>query len=321
MATPTVQNVKDGARGLLGDDEVAGGQVFTDAVLGPFFASAYRRLYRVLKEHSLPLTELITHFRLQPHARIVPLSLIHSSFGEIITLRSASIASSAAITAAVYDSSNVWVTVTATAHGFSDGDRVVVLGVAGLSSDVNDEWGIDVVDTDTFRLAGANPSGTYTTGGTAYRINGWSDPWVEAADPADLDLTPPPTSADQPLRARGQLFSLQNKRLYFSPSTDARLLRLEHNVSGVPPTTDTDPTGVDDSLDYLQYMTAALAASPRMPSVARECRLEAEGPSPDVEFGGILGTMLNNGIKAMQSRPITTQRFRPRRNTGLHRAF
>jgi hypothetical protein len=63
------------------------------------------------------------------------------------------------------------IVVTATAHGFGSGDRVIVLGVVGNTAANNtstiDTWVIANATANTFELVGSTGNGAYTSGGTA----------------------------------------------------------------------------------------------------------------------------------------------------------
>lgn len=57
---------------------------------------------------------------------------------------------------------------TGTAHGYSDGDLIIIESVGG-NTVANDEWIIDVLTSTTFSLIGSVGSGAYTSGGTTQR--------------------------------------------------------------------------------------------------------------------------------------------------------
>lgn len=61
------------------------------------------------------------------------------------------------------------VAITATSHGFSDGDRVRITSVGGMTEINNRDFLISVSDANTFTLVGEDGSGhtSYTSGGTA----------------------------------------------------------------------------------------------------------------------------------------------------------
>lgn len=62
--------------------------------------------------------------------------------------------------------------VTSTAHGFSDGDYVLVASVGGATQ-ANGNWQIKNVAANTFDLIGSSAPGAYTAGGTAKRFATW----------------------------------------------------------------------------------------------------------------------------------------------------
>lgn len=68
------------------------------------------------------------------------------------------------ITGAVTDGGEIQIT--ATAHGFANGDRINVYGVGG-TTEANGVWTIEAVTANTFRLDGSTFTNTYTSGGTA----------------------------------------------------------------------------------------------------------------------------------------------------------
>jgi hypothetical protein len=56
------------------------------------------------------------------------------------------------------------IVITATSHGFTNGDIVIVGGVGGNTA-ANGKWTIGSADTHTFALVGSSGNGAYTTGG------------------------------------------------------------------------------------------------------------------------------------------------------------
>lgn len=73
-------------------------------------------------------------------------------------------------------------TVTAAAHGFSNGDRVIIAGVSGMTQLNNREFTVANAATNTFELSGTNSTGygAYVSGGTASKIYEIASPYVEA---------------------------------------------------------------------------------------------------------------------------------------------
>ncbi|MBI1213956.1 MAG: hypothetical protein GC190_21045 [Alphaproteobacteria bacterium] len=85
-------------------------------------------------------------------------------------------------------------TVTSTAHGFLDGDRVIIAGVSGMTQLNNREFAVANAAANTFDLSGLDATGygAYTSGGTASKIYEIASPYLEA----DLDALRFAQSAD-----------------------------------------------------------------------------------------------------------------------------
>lgn len=84
--------------------------------------------------------------------------------------------------------------VTSNAHGFSNGDRVVVVSVGGMGQVNNREFTVAGAAANTFQLSGVNSTAydAYTSGGTASKIYEIVSPYLEA----DLDSIYVTQSAD-----------------------------------------------------------------------------------------------------------------------------
>lgn len=61
------------------------------------------------------------------------------------------------------------IVITATSHGLSTGNRVVITGVGGNTA-ANGVWTITVTDANTFSLDGSVGNGAYTSGGFVVKI-------------------------------------------------------------------------------------------------------------------------------------------------------
>lgn len=72
--------------------------------------------------------------------------------------------------------------VTSNAHGFSNGDRVLIVAVGGMGQVNNREHTVANVTANTFELSGINSTGydVYTSGGTASKIYTVTSPYLEA---------------------------------------------------------------------------------------------------------------------------------------------
>jgi len=72
--------------------------------------------------------------------------------------------------------------VTSNSHGYSNGDRIVVSGVLGMTELNNREFVVANVTTNTFELTGENSSGytAYASAGAAYKIYEITSPYLTA---------------------------------------------------------------------------------------------------------------------------------------------
>jgi len=87
------------------------------------------------------------------------------------------------------------VVITIVGHGYSNGDRVVIAGVGGMTQLNNREFAVAGATADTFQLSGVNGSGydAYTSGGTAAKVYEIVSPYaglqpyeLKAAQSADV---------------------------------------------------------------------------------------------------------------------------------------
>lgn len=71
--------------------------------------------------------------------------------------------------------------ITSVAHGFSNGDRIIITGIVGMTELNNREFTVAGTTTNTFQLSGVNSSAytTYVSGGTAAKIVEISTPYDE----------------------------------------------------------------------------------------------------------------------------------------------
>jgi hypothetical protein len=77
-------------------------------------------------------------------------------------------ASAKTITGAANNGSGL-IRITATAHGYTTGDRINIASVAG-TVEANGKWTITVIDANTFDLQSSTFITTYTSGGTATKL-------------------------------------------------------------------------------------------------------------------------------------------------------
>lgn len=308
---PTVGDVYTLARAALGEHDVTGGEAFGQEVLEPHFRTAYRKLIRVLSLYDNRYVRRDLHYLLPAYTGVfVPSQAGASDFGEPISVWNRDVSASFTVTAATTTANDLTLT-TSAAHGLSQGSNIVVYGVLGFRNDkVNSEWIVGAVPSTTeLTLNGCVETGAYTSGGTVVSSSGsWGDPIRSIDDSVNLSA-----SSGSHLG----LYKWSHDQFQFPPSSQSRLIKIEYTMSGNPPKQESRSVHLDDSLDFLAYYTAYLAAkSLGADRAASMLLMDAVGSDSDADAnGGFLGEHVKQGILALQQTSYVPPRFRPRRNT------
>jgi hypothetical protein len=306
MAIPTASNVMDLARSHLGDEAVAGGEIFTNTILLPFVNSATRELFRVMQNIQLPRVKVQVYFNLPANTSILyPSTANIADMGEPEWVEERDISGTYAVSGCTL-SSGVPTLTTAT-HPLVTGQRVVTYGIGGITGAAG-TWAITSSGVTSATLNGAVASGTYTSGGTmsystdAFASLEWADSISEAEDSGG-------TSLDR-VAWIGDAFR-------FPSASTARQLRITYWSSAASLTSPSDSIGVDDSLDFLATRAAALAAASRgAESIAQRLNAQALGPKVTEAdaSGGLLRQLLSAAVLREQAEPGNRrQPFRRRR--------
>lgn len=312
MPKYTLANVLDAARGHAGDDQVAGGAVFTNAILQTHFAKAYRALFRTMQQLGNPYVERDIYYVLPANTTFLdPATAGITDLGEPKFLEERGGLTKVNVTGAVVSGSNV--RITATAHGFSTGNLITLNGIAGLTGTEGVLWGITVIDANTFDLLGCIGSGTYTSGGVAVKSG------EDFTDIVAVDRLDPIGSPSDKFR----VYEWREDTFRFPPVTTERQLRITYLASGNPPTNTATTIGIDDALDFLATYTAGLALKSHGASDrARELIAEALGPRMEADgSGGMLAEFLRVSIRAMQRIPPENRRRLPFRDRSTPNVF
>jgi hypothetical protein len=309
MPKPSLQNVFDAARSAIGADATGGSAVFSNTILQPHFAKAYRCLFRAMQNLGDPVVEREVYFVLPANTSyLAPSTMGVTDFGEPRFIQERGDLTQKAITGAA---GTTTVTITSAGHGLATGDLVTCNGIVGLTGTEGVMWGITVSNANAFVLNGCIGSGTYSVGGTAVKSG---DKFRDVVKSEQLDSIA--------LNDRVYLYTWENEALLLTPATTARQLRVGYLASGDPPTNTATVIGIDDSIDFLSTYTAALAARSRGMGRAESLIEEALGPGRQEDAsGGLLGSFLTTAVKQYQRIPAEQRRrlpFRSRRpRTGL----
>jgi hypothetical protein len=314
----TVQQIFEGTRALLGDTRTPGGARYTNQRLrSPAFAqAAYTELFSVLQNKAIDRTRQIRYPILPAYTSVLyPATAGINDFGDIITIseRGFTAANSISITGVTPNAASGYCDVTVTSHPFSDGERITIAGVLGVSDDVNGLWMITKQDANTIRLNGCRATGTWTSGGVAtYSNQDFLGNELQRVDQVEY-------SSDAPNATSLLSYEWSNDAWRFAGASEARQLEIVFRVSGSFPAGDADSVLVDDAGSYLIYRIASLAGLKDMPERAMRWEGIAIGPSRNVaqSIGGMLGSLIKSQVRDKQKiGPIQRPPFRPRR--GLY---
>ncbi len=301
---PTVAQIFSAARGTLGDTQIAAGEVFTDAILSPHFAVAYAELWRALQNVQSPLVQREAYWNVPANTGVVaPSTMFIANLGEPLIVEERGGMTSWNVSNAVPGSGIC--TITTAANTLVSGDQPVIFGIQGLTDDINDVWAASVISPTQFTANGATATGTYTSGGVvSVSVENFQE--VFARDRIAVQQQGP-----------GQTFGIyawEFGKFRFPPCSVVRQLRITYKLSGNAPTATTASVGIDDSLTFLNYRTAGLAArSKGMKDRAMAMTNTAVGPNWETQgfAGGILGQMLDIQTRELQNLDTNQRRSAP----------
>lgn len=299
---PTKQNVMDAARFYLADDQVAGGEVFTNTILEAPFQMSYRELFRAMQGLANPRVVREAYYDLPVNTGYLsPATAFITDMGEVESVEERGALTSVSITGATAGSG--FVTIAATAHPFATGNVAVVFGVTGMTG-LTGQWGVTKVDANSFKINGAVGIGAYVSGGTATLSTDSFTPMVPVERITDS------TGATDTLG----IFAWFEDAFHFPICTTIRELRIVYLSSASTVVGASDTTGVDDSLDFLAIRTAGLAASSRgARDRAGELNMMALGQNGQADgTGGILRELIAVAVRALQANPVRRPPFRQR---------
>lgn len=311
---PLLSQVYARARETLGDTEVSGGQLWTDERLQEHAGAAYEAMYRALSMHGSKALRRTAYYNVPAsQSYLTPAQMGLTNFSEPKAIYERLV--NLAVSPNSGTPGDAYLTLGfATAHGFVDGQSVVVYGMQGISEDANDMWAVAAPTTATLRLMGCRAAGTFASGAVV------SD--STEAFPS-LPMAPYNDILDYPTTPGSQLtkWTWEKGVIRFWPCSTARQIRLIYTLSGAPPSDAAASMGVDDSLDFLANFTAGLAVrSKGMGTTAATLLARACGnPTGDCSRAnaGLLGELVRHDVKNLQvTGSFQIPRFRPKRNVG-----
>lgn len=312
--TPTLSNVYDKARAVLGEHNIPSGEAFTDTVLFRFVDTAIRKLYAVMSIYDNTMVESTTYYALPANANVwVPSMSGVTNFGEPRSVKLASKVSNYGILSVTLSTTQTTLALNTAAPEIQAGDRVVIYGALGLlSGNINDEWIVtEKPTTSTVRIVGLIETASLTSqyqgsSGTLLKVGTWSNPLERVEDITQYsDNT--------------NVYEWYRDSVRLTPSSQERVIQVEYSLSGAVPGAAADSIGIDGSLDFLGYYTAYLASSALGADRAASTLLMQAVGSDMTEDGrgGFLGDLISQGIDSLQQRTDVWPRFRSRRGKGV----
>jgi len=292
---PTVGQVLDRARTFLGDDDVVGGQDFTNGLLTPHYQSAYDDMFRILVNLQSVKTQTEAFVNLPAFQMVLnPTQAGITDLGTILGVEERGSVNQLNVVNATPGTNQCVIQVNN--HNLTAGTIVTTSSIGGLTQDVNGIFGITIQDPNDIILLGCTATGTYTGGGTVTTSPEQFIP-LEAVDRIDvLNATP-----GQTLNS----YAIEGVFLKFLPANNVRQLRIIYELSGDAPTSTNAIIQVDDCLDYLALQTAFRVARARDLQIASELQADADW---------VIRALGNIGVRGLQSLALRRPPFRPRRN-------
>lgn len=299
MASSTLQQVFDAARGYLNDTQVPGGETCTNTMLQVHFNEPYRRMFRCLQGLSKRI-QRFAYVTLPANTTVlVPSAYGMTDFSEPEILEERPAQSSLVIVSA---SNSTPIICTSTAHGLAVGS-VVEGTVSGNTSFATwGRWFATVIDANTYSLNGSVAGGAVGTGGT---FTPWSQQQFVLMQPLDS----PSQGLDGIPQTYLQNYVWANEQLQFRGCANAQQLRITYWASGAPPVIAASQINIDDAIDVLACATAANAARALgWDSLAESLKFTAYGREQEANgLGGLLGEFVKIQVSTMQRGPLRRQ--------------
>lgn len=314
---PLRGDVGQAVRGMLGDTQVAAGQLYTNDFQVPFLNLAYQELWSRGSMCGLDRVQREGYYLLPAFTGIFnPVSAGLTNFREPVEIWERGSATAFAVTnaqPATPAAGQLTLTLgSSLPANVTSGTMLEVYSVGGISDDVNDSWTVTVNSPTSIVLNGCTAAGTYTSGGTVvYSTEQWSGPLdpQQTTDSFPFNALPGNSTPGQTILG---MYCLQNGRIKFPACTTTREIKLEYLLSGTlslttPGSNANDSMGIDDSLTFLAMRTAQHAGfskgNPRWKDAQEMANIHIQ-------------LFLSEAVRDMQvsGERIVPQLWRPKRN-------
>jgi len=306
-----VENVYDAVRGIMGDTQVPGGEIYTDTLLQTHYQAAYSEMYRAAQSAQYPLVRRESYYNLPANTGYLnPATAFIYNLGqpESVEARINVTAWSVSSFSPTTPGLGFATLTTSIPTTLNSGNQAVLYGLAGVSDDANDQWTVTVTNPSTIVLNGCASIAVGTPVTTTAVLSSSAEQF-NALTPVERLSWEDVAPVDRPL-----FYAWEGNVFRFPPCSGIVQLRIVYSLSGNAPTIITQPVGVDDCLGFLSYRTASLAALSRSlvqrASVYENLSVGPNWLSQQIP-GGMLAQLLSPAIRNLQRLPPSKRRSPP----------
>jgi hypothetical protein len=293
---PTVAEVMNSARAHLDDLHVSTGEVFTDAVLTPFFEAAYGELFAKLVKITASDIVKTAHYNLPAYTSYLsPVQIGISDLDEPIMMWERGKLKVVTVTAASAESP---VVITAADHPFANLEEVIL---SQVGPEVNGRWFVNYIGASSFSLRGSASAVAYSN--ITGKATSSTDRFIEMVPTDNLSQADPGGMLRE--------YEWENGVFRFIGATEDRQLQLEYKANGAAPTS--GKIGLPGCKNFLAARTASLAVVPHGNLILAAHLNELCFGVPSKGVSGFLDDVIRPAVLSMQSKVWRPGPFRPRR--------
>ncbi len=304
MSLPTLTECFTQTRAECGDTEVAGGQIYTDALLLPHIQNATRALWRGMRNLAIPRVRRALYYTLPANTSVFyPATALVTDFSD----PSGPVAARGGVTmianiAATPVAAGLDITCPSP-HGLVTGNTVVLEQIPTLKN-VNVLCAITAGSATQLIANGVITTGTAVSGGyVTYSNNEFGDlQWATSI----------PSASNNTSTQLGAVL-WQNGYFQFVPCSEAKQIRIFYWSSAQVPTAGSDQIGVNDCIDFISQFAASKAQKAQGANDRAATAMEqAVGPGyTRGNIGGELLQLLQAAVRERQNLPPYMRSPRP----------
>ena len=286
----TFEHLCDLVRSLLGDTDVAGGDVFTNEAITEPYKAAWAEMMAMMTADQIPAAKRIWYETLASYtSRLVPTQAAITDLESVVALEERPAGTSVTISDVVDDGGGAIQITTSGAHALSSNQKVFVGDVSGVP-EANGSWFVTVSAPTIIVLRGSSfrEDSDYDSGGTIVTS---SDQFRDVHRVEDLP--------DRDPQAELGVYSWREDAFQFIGATADIQLRITFMFNNEAPTTGSLVySGIKNPLAHRAAAILAYAHN-RGQQEAGRLDVEARGPRLD-GCGGLYYLFLSQKVREMQ---------------------